>query len=418
MKVAVFHPGTQHSWQTALALQQLGLLEWYATSIFYQRDRFPYCLERLAPKPLARRMHDEFRRFSHPLLDPRLIRTSGMAEWFERIAARAGWERLARGLDRLGNRQFVHQIAGALRSPEPFTLWGYSGSALSSFELAHAQDRCCILDRTIGDYRVFNARMDAIADQYGAWFLPTERSIPAGVIALDDHEYALADTILVGCEAAAQTIRDSVADQRIASKVRVLNYCYDEALFANASPPRPVERNGPVRFLFVGLANPRKGIQHVLEAIARIPRSAAELTIVGDLRIPGKIFAEYADRVNYRRTVARSEIPAIMAQHHVLIFPSYFEGSALSLLEGLASGLALIQTDEAGNGVTPETGILLDRNDSDTVYAAMMAAIEDRDRLDGWRAQAQAEAARYSFAIYRENIASLLDDLAIRNQME
>jgi hypothetical protein len=35
MKVGVFHPGTQHSWQTALAFQEAGTLAWFATSIFY-----------------------------------------------------------------------------------------------------------------------------------------------------------------------------------------------------------------------------------------------------------------------------------------------------------------------------------------------------------------------------------------------
>ena len=53
MKVAVFHPGTQHSWQTAYALQQLDRLEWYATSIFYKPDSMPYLLERL-PGPRRR----------------------------------------------------------------------------------------------------------------------------------------------------------------------------------------------------------------------------------------------------------------------------------------------------------------------------------------------------------------------------
>ena len=80
MQIGVFHPGTQHSWQTALALQQLGRLEWYATSIFYQPDLWPYRLERLLPGRLGDRLHREFSRFSQPALDPRLVRTSGMAE--------------------------------------------------------------------------------------------------------------------------------------------------------------------------------------------------------------------------------------------------------------------------------------------------------------------------------------------------
>ena len=70
MKVAVFHPGTQHSWQTALALQQLERLEWYATSIFYQPDKWPYRLEKILPRALGAKASREFRRFNHPLLDP------------------------------------------------------------------------------------------------------------------------------------------------------------------------------------------------------------------------------------------------------------------------------------------------------------------------------------------------------------
>ena len=81
MKLGVFHPGTQHSWQTALALQQLGRLEFFATTIFYQPDRWPYRLERILPAPLGRRLHAEFQRFRFDALDPALVQTAGVAEW-------------------------------------------------------------------------------------------------------------------------------------------------------------------------------------------------------------------------------------------------------------------------------------------------------------------------------------------------
>jgi hypothetical protein len=43
----------------------------------------------------------------------------------------------------------------------------------------------------------------------------------------------------------------------------------------------------------------------------------------------------------------------------------------------------------------------------------MLAAIEDRDRLDHWRAHAQAAASRHTFARYRDNIGGLLDSLGL-----
>ena len=413
MHVAVFHPGTQHSWQTALALQQLERLAWYATSIFYQPDRFPYRLERMVPGPIARRLHAEFRRFSHPVLDPALVRTSGIAEWVERVAARAGFRELARLLDRFGNERVVAQIARDIASDAPFALWGYNGSSLTSFELARRHGRTCILDRTNGDFRAYNDAMDRIEDRYGDWFLPVERAVPADEIARDDREYSLADTILVGSEFAAGTVRERAADPAVAAKVRVLNYCFDEALFAALPPPAPVDRKAPVKFLFLGLVIPRKGIHHVLEAIAQIPRGAAELTIVGDLKVPAKAFAPYADRVTYIPTVARADVPAIMAAHDVMLFPSYFEGAGITLYEALAAGCGLIQSRNAALAVTPETGIMLDAIDSERLLAAMLEVIRDRDRLDGWRAAAQAEARNYTFSVYRRNIAGLLDDMGL-----
>lgn len=413
MQVAVFHPGTQHSWQTAYALQQLDRLAWYATSIFYKPNEFPYMLERMLPARLGNRLHAEFRRFKHPGLDPALVRTIGLSEWFERIATRAGLLRLGASIDRFGNARFVNQIADEIASERAFALWGYNGSSLASFELARQHGRTCILDRTNGDFSIYNAMMAEIYDAYGEWFVEAERAVPAQTIVKDRREYALADRILVGSTFAAETIRQAVPESAIQSKIKVLNYCYDEALFEHLAPPGAVNRNAPVKFLFMGLVIPRKGIQHVLEAIDRIPRSAAELTIVGNMQLPREIFARYADRVTYHPTVARADVPAIMAEHDVLLLPSYFEGAGIVLYEALAAGCGLIQSDRCAMAVTPDTGILLDKVDTEAVYQAMMTAVEDRDRLDGWRASAQAEARNYSFARYRDNIGTLLEELEL-----
>lgn len=413
MKIGVFHPGTQHSWQTASALQQLQKLAWYATSIFYQPDRFPYRLEKIVPAPLAARLNAEFRRFSHPQLDPALVRTAGLAEWFERLAARAGRHELARKIDAFGNRRFVSTLAADIRSAEPFALWGYNGSSHSTFALARQYGRTCILDRTNGDFRIYNAMMANIRERYGEWFLPSERAVPDAAIAQDDREYALADAILVGSPFAAQTIRDAVSDPAIHAKLRVLEYGFDEALFAGMPEPISVDRSAPVKFLFLGLVIPRKGIHHVLEAISRIPPSMAELTIVGDMKVPRHIFARYADRVTFRPTVARADVAKIMQEHHVLVLPSYFEGAGIVLYEALAAGCALIQSDRCALAVTPTTGLLLETPDTDALHAAMMTAIEDRDRLDWWRSNAQASAQRFTFARYRDNIAEFLQDLGL-----
>jgi glycosyltransferase involved in cell wall biosynthesis len=410
MDVAVFHPGTQHSWQTATALQDLDRLAFFATSIFYKPDRWPYRATRYLPQRWRARAEAEWRRFEHAALDPERVRTLGVFEWFERAAARAGSLRIAHWLDHVGNRRFSRLLEHEILSSRPFALWGFSGSSLEAFRVARRVGRFTILDRTTGDWRRYNQLMIPLLETHAEWFLQRDRKMPDAAIERDDAEYAAADVIVCGSQVCADTILAHSPVEGLEGKLRVLPYCFDPALFANLPPPAPVDRSEPVRFLFVGQAGIRKGIHHVLEAIAQLPITKAELTIVGPLSFPRDVFARYRDRVTYLPTVPRADIAAIMARHHVLVYPSYFEGSALSLIEGLASGLALIQTPQAGNGVTENTGILIDRPDTGLLLAAMRALIDDRDRLDRYRAAAPAEAGNYTFARYRGNIARLLDE--------
>lgn len=413
MKLGVFHPGTQHSWQTALALQQLDRLAWYATSIFYKPDEWPYKLERYLPGKYGAALSREFRRFSMPALDTSRVKTAGAAEWLERIAHRLGRHKLGRKLDAIGNRHFVNQIADLICAPGDLALWGYNGSSLTSFELAKEHGRPCILDRTIGDGRAYNAAMQDLHERFGDWFLPVERAVEQDVIERSEREYELADHILVGCDYAKRTLAEHSTSPGTAEKTRVLDYCYDEALFSNLPVPQPKDRNQPVRFLFLGLVIPRKGIHHVLEALEQIPASEAELTIVGDLKIPKQVFARYADRVTYKPTVPRAEVPRIMSEHDVLLLPTYHEGAGIVLYEALAAGMGLIQSDRAALVANERTGIMLDQLDTETLLQAMRVPIDDRDRLDAWRAAAQGEAENYTFARYRDGIAKVLDDAGI-----
>jgi glycosyltransferase involved in cell wall biosynthesis len=410
-QIVVFHPGTQHSWQTASALQQLGRLELYATSIFYQPDRWPYRLEHLLPPGLAARAHAEFRRFSHPGLDPALVHTSGAAEWIERLLKRGGFRRLSRYVDAFGNRQFARSLRSRIASSRRFGLWGYSGSSVDAFRAEGANGRLKILDRTIGDWRAYNDLIAETHQDYAEFFPRAPYLMNQAQIDRDDAEYALADVILTGSPFAAETVRARAADREAAGRVRVLNYCYDEHLFATMPPPGPVPRDGPLRFLFLGQAGPRKGIHLVLKVFERIPISAATLTIVGDLLVPPETFTRYTDRVTFHPTVARADVPTIMANADVLLFPSYFEGSALSLIEGLAAGLALIQSSNAGVGVTPDTGLLLPELTEAALESAVMTAIEDRAEVERWRSNAQAVSRRYGFQHYRSNIAAMLSEV-------
>ena len=411
MQVTVFHPGTQHSWQTALALQQLGRLDSYRTSIFYQPERWPYRLERILPAPLARRAAAEFRRFSHPGLDPALVQTAGLAEWAERIAARAGLRGLALAIDRIGNRQFVRHLAGSIRSERPFALWGYDGSSLSSFELAQQTGRTCILDRTTIDFREFNRILADLNHEFPNWRSSSDRLIPQKLIDDAEREYELADRICVGSNFAARTVVQNSNVSDISKKLRVISYNYDDS-FLDMPTRRDLSTvNQPVRFIFVGQVIARKGIHLLLQAISALAESDATLTVVGDVLVDPRALAPYSDRVRFIQSVPRSRIPQLMSEADVLVLPSYLEGGGIVLAEALASGCAIIQSDRCAEAATADCGFVLKNLTSDELKLTMETYICDRGLLAFHRSNAALAARRFSFDEYAKGVARLISEL-------
>jgi hypothetical protein len=47
--VVVAHPGTQHPYEAAIALQDAGLLREYITGLYFKRNGWAYRLEKLLP---------------------------------------------------------------------------------------------------------------------------------------------------------------------------------------------------------------------------------------------------------------------------------------------------------------------------------------------------------------------------------
>lgn len=409
MQVGVIHPGTQHSRQTALALQQLGRLEFLATGLFDHPQSHARRLANFLPAAFAR----ELDRFAFSSLNPDLVRAYPRYELPERIATRLGATDLAARLDQSLNAAFGRRIGKIAQAEGPLALWGYDGSAFGAFDDPRTADCPKILDRTMADCRSWNAQRTELLETQNAWFSGNSPAWSAQRIAQDDREYAAADRIVCASPFVIETILKHSPVPGLADKLDLLPYCFDAALFANDRPPRHVPQSEPVRFLFVGQVSGRKGVQHVLDAMARLPERDAALTVVGPVAVPEELLAPYRDRVTFIGPVPRAQVPAIMRAHDAFVFPSYNEGSAVVLLEAMASGLAIIQTKASGLGASDDSGIVLDAPETSAVEEAMRTLIDDRERLYAMRKAAITEAAMRDFAAYKANIADLLDRMGI-----
>ena len=169
----------------------------------------------------------------------------------------------------------------------------------------------------------------------------------------------------------------------------------------NAVPdPHPSKGRGPdaatastVHLVFLGYLSARKGVPELLEALAS-PALAAlpwRATLAGggpvdEFRARSAALG-LADRVTLPGWIDQPTAAALCAAADILVLPSHAEGLAMSVLEGLAHGLAVVATPVGAHGevIEPEQcGLLVPPGDIPALAAALTRVVGDpalRERL-------------------------------------
>jgi glycosyltransferase involved in cell wall biosynthesis len=414
LRVGVFHPGTQHSWQTALAFQESGQLGWFATSIFYDPERWPYRIERWLPGQLGTRARREFLRRYTPRLDQNLIRRLGFWEWPLTVPRRMNRMRLERQLYERSVRQFSERVIGLIEREPVDVIWGFNTSALEVFRWAKKRGIYCILDQTIGHPRAQDEIMLREQQRHPEFFTEPYTPFSAAAVERSDEELALADRIVAWSDFSRQTLLDNGCP---AEKIDIVPYGADESIFPASRPQHDPALDRPVDFLFAGAIHPRKGVAYLLKAFEQIPPNEARLTLLGKPYIPEATFARYRDRVRHIPHVPRAEVVQHFVAADCFVFPSLFEGSAIVLREACSAALGIIQSANAGDGVRDgRNGIILGEVSVDEVRRAVETVLADRARLGAWQAASWEIGRQLTTTHYREIVRGKVNELKLAAQ--
>jgi|AntRauTorcE11897_2_1112592.scaffolds.fasta_scaffold00077_40 glycosyltransferase involved in cell wall biosynthesis len=149
--------------------------------------------------------------------------------------------------------------------------------------------------------------------------------------------------------------------------------------------------SAPLRVAFVGNLAPRKGLDTLVEGVARAD-AAVDLTVVGRAVDEGHVAdvrrlvreRGIGDRVRFAGRLSDAELADVLRESHVLAVPSRYEGFGIVYLEGMSFGLPAIASRAGGAVETVadgETGVLVDPDDPDGVARALDGFAADPDRL-------------------------------------
>ena len=224
-----------------------------------------------------------------------------------------------------------------------------------------------------------------------------------------------ADAVLVNSKFVMQTFLHQGYDARCIH----LAYLGVDDQFMRAIPPRDesLPPSGPLRMLFAGSLQPRKGADALLTALTTLDDFAWQIEIAGpiDLGIARRYQGILADsRVTLLGILPRNELAERMAGAEVFVFPSLVEGSARVVFEALAAGCYVITTRNSGSIVSDGVhGSLVPPDDAAALAKAIRHAQRIRSALAGiGKRNAELISSSYRQRHYGDALEKLYLELA------
>jgi glycosyltransferase involved in cell wall biosynthesis len=396
VKVLVTHPGRQHSHQTALALEEAGMLAGYWAGV--------PCLEgqgRFVPRALWTRLV----RYAPVELPPERVRWAPWAPALRRLGDRLLPARLAAAGDLRTCRLFDRWAARRLRRERPGSAGAPAAviaceiSALATFRAARELGIATLLDAPSIHHREQD-RAQPTADA---------PELHRRIAAVKDAELALADHVLTVSELARQTY---IAAGVPAERVHSVTLGADREIFA----PRAGE--GPpgdgFTFLFAGAPIPRKGFDLLLAAFAAV-RSAvpgARLRLAGPPGDAARTLAERGgERISLAGALDQRGLAAELAGADCLVLPSRHDSFGMVVAEALAAGVPVLVSEMVGAKdlvAAGESGWIVPAGDAAALAGQMLWCARHPAEVRAMRPACLGAAAGATWPAHHRRLVELL----------
>jgi glycosyltransferase involved in cell wall biosynthesis len=395
MSVLFGHPtGNPNSHNVALAHFEAHQLEAFCVPWMPSRLSLQL-LDRIIPlRPMARRLA---RRHFDALADAPKIQ--GRLGEVGRLMTR-GLRGDDEALSYRANDWLMGTMRRECRRSSVRAVHAYEDCSLWQFQEAKHLGKACIYDMPIGCYSAWEQTQADLARQFVDW-------LPSGGLSSNRYvrpqqkqeEMELADLVLAPSSFVANTVRAFHPNKTLA----LAPYGVDLEFWQAGARNKGSEM---LRFIFAGQISLRKGIPTLLQAWENAGLRSAELLLVGSWRLSENKKVSLPRGVICVPACSSEGLRDLYRHADVFVFPSFFEGFALALLEAMACGLPAIASAATGGGdvLTEESGRVLPVGHLDSLVDALRWFDQNRDRVSAMGRAARKQAELCTWERYRGTV--------------
>lgn len=413
MKVIVAHSQQQHSYRLAVALERARLLEAYCTTVYYRPRNFTSLAAKALP-PFWRKKATG--RHCNELPDARVIQCTefgGLAVLFCHnipFMRRWYWQ-----IKRIVDDRFGRKVAKLAAKTGADAVVCYDGCSAVLFEEVKrlSPGTVTIADMSAANalylksvYELDEAERPEFAKSLHSW----KRVWDPVDVARTERELAAADAFLCG----STFVERSLGYSNIGpDKCAVCHYGVDTEKFPYRERVEKPESE-PLTFVYLGIVGEHKGVAYLFEAFEGIPASKARLVCVGAVRISDSIAAGLPANIELKGMVQHDEVSALLLNADVMLFPSLGDGFSLSIMEGFASGLPVVCSDNTGAAdcvIEGENGFVVPTRDAAALRERIEWFCSNRGRIPHMAACARKVVLGLTWDEYYTNAAEAVEGL-------
>ena len=412
MQAVVVHRGARDHYQLAAALQEAGLLNRLVTDLYWPADRL---IGRAIERCAGARIRGKLRLRYEPLISSaraKLCLGSGaVSQAMAKVesipfAWRRGAVRWADACLGRAAARLASQTGSALVS---YSYYGYSAfthcDAKAPKILFQLHPHPYSVRRILASERLrFPECEQSLAKEW-------ELALPEEDFARLVAETTMADYWMTASSFTSQTLIENGVP---AERIRTVPYGIDAEAFQPVRRDNSAGRERPLRLLFVGTINQRKGIKYLLDSMGLLNTSAVELMICGRVVDDLAIVKSAAGKVQVRPNVSAPELVAAYQWADLFVFPSLAEGFGHVLLEALASGVPIVATartsapDLISHG---REGFIVPAGSAAALAEAIQAVLDHPSCLREMRVEARRTAEAFSWPRFRRDASSFVREV-------
>jgi glycosyltransferase involved in cell wall biosynthesis len=319
------------------------------------------------------------------------------------------------GLAYEANDWLMNTMARECRRADVSAVHAYEDCSLWQFEEAKRLGKACIYDMPIGYYPAWEQTLAELAKQFANWLPPGGLSSSRWVRPEQKRrEMELADLVF----APSAFVKETILRFHPNKKVALAPYGVDIDFWKPSSEVRSQksearEQSVPssvlrppssaVRFIYAGQCSIRKGIPMLLEAWRKAGLREAALSLVGSWQLAEDRRVSLPPGLEYHPPCSAAELRRHYQSADVFLFPSFFEGFGLVLLEAMACGLPVVATEAtAGPDVLDETcGKIIPAGNEEALVEVIRWFASNREKIPAMKTAARIKAESCTWANYR-----------------